>query len=87
MYGLEYALFFGVPERRWEFWNNKAHSVLAFGSAVEARARLEHFVTEVRGTAPRVALAGWFQRTPDYLEITRQVFGISTTIESARHTG
>jgi hypothetical protein len=44
--GLEYFFHLGHPERRWEFWGNKAHSVLAFGSAREARARLEHFVTE-----------------------------------------
>lgn len=34
------------PERRWEFWDNKARSVLAFGSAAEARARLDYFLTE-----------------------------------------
>jgi hypothetical protein len=44
--GLEYLFYLGHPERRWEFWNNKAHSVLAFGSATEARARLDHFLTE-----------------------------------------
>ena len=43
---MEYFFHLGHPERRWEFWGNRAHSVLAFGSAVEARARLEHFVTE-----------------------------------------
>ena len=44
--GLEYFFHLGHPERRWEFWDNKARSVLAFGSAAEARARLDHFVTE-----------------------------------------
>jgi hypothetical protein len=44
--GLEYFFHLGHPERRWEFWGNKAHSVLAFGSPAEATARLEHFVTE-----------------------------------------
>ncbi len=36
----------GHPERRWEFWDNKAHSVLAFGSSAEATARLDYFLTE-----------------------------------------
>jgi Uma2 family endonuclease len=44
--GLEYFFLLGHPERRWEFWNNKARSVLAFGSPAEATARLDHFVTE-----------------------------------------
>jgi Uma2 family endonuclease len=44
--GLEYFFGLGHPERRWEFWDGKARSVLAFGSATEARARLDHFVTE-----------------------------------------
>jgi hypothetical protein len=44
--GLEYFFLLGHPDRRWEFWNNKAYSVLAFGSAAEARARLDHFVAE-----------------------------------------
>ena len=44
--GLEYFFHLGHPERRWEFWDNKARSMLAFGSAVEARARLDHFITE-----------------------------------------
>ena len=44
--GLEYFFLLGHPERRWEFWDNKAHSVLAFGSSAEAIARLDHFVTE-----------------------------------------
>lgn len=44
--GLEYFFVLGHPERRWEVWNNKAHSVLAFGSATEAKARMDHFVTE-----------------------------------------
>jgi hypothetical protein len=44
--GLEYFFHLGHPERRWEFWDNKAHSVLAFGSAAEATARLDRFLTE-----------------------------------------
>jgi hypothetical protein len=35
---------------------------------------LEHFVTEVTGTVPRVALAGWFQRRPDYRQVASQLF-------------
>jgi hypothetical protein len=56
-----------------------------FGDAMLFRIsdRLEHFVTEVTGSVPRLALAGWFQRTPDYRDIVRQVFGTSTTIGSA----
>jgi hypothetical protein len=44
--GLEYFFLLGHPERRWEFWNNKARSVLAFGSAAEARSRLDVFLDE-----------------------------------------
>jgi Uma2 family endonuclease len=44
--GLEYFFLFGHPDRRWEIWGNKAPSVLAFGSAAEAKFRLEHFVKE-----------------------------------------
>lgn len=44
--GLEYFFHLGHPERRWEFWDNKARSMLAFGSAAEARARLDYFMTE-----------------------------------------
>jgi Uma2 family endonuclease len=44
--GLEYFFHLGHPERRWEFWDNKARSVLAFGSSAEARARLDYFLTE-----------------------------------------
>lgn len=44
--GLEYFFHLGHPERRWEFWDNKAHSVLAFGSGTEASARLDHLLTE-----------------------------------------
>jgi len=36
---------------------------------------LEHFVTPVTGNVPRLALAGWFQTTPDYREVARKVFG------------
>jgi hypothetical protein len=43
--GLEYFFLVGHPDRRWEFWDNKARSVLAFGSSAEASARLGHFVT------------------------------------------
>jgi len=44
--GLEYFFHLGHPERRWEFWDNKARSVLAFGSAAEASARLDYFLAE-----------------------------------------
>lgn len=44
--GLEHFFHLGHPERRWEFWDNKARSVLAFGSATEARARLAYFLEE-----------------------------------------
>jgi hypothetical protein len=44
--GLEYFFHLGHPERRWEAWGNKARSVLAFGSATEAHARFDHFLTE-----------------------------------------
>lgn len=44
--GLEYFFHLGHPEHRWEFWNNKAQSVLAFGSVIEASARLDHFIRE-----------------------------------------
>jgi hypothetical protein len=44
--GLEYFFHLGHPERRWEFWGNKAHSVLAFGSVSEARARMDNFLKE-----------------------------------------
>jgi hypothetical protein len=45
--GLEYFFLLGHPERRWEFWEGKARSVLAFGSKTEAVVRFHHFVTEV----------------------------------------
>jgi Uma2 family endonuclease len=44
--GLEYFFGLGHPERRWEFWNNKAQSVLAFGSVKEAAARFDYFLAE-----------------------------------------
>ena len=44
--GLEYFFLLGHPGRRREFRNNKARSVLAFGSPAEASARLDHFLTE-----------------------------------------
>jgi hypothetical protein len=57
--GLESFFHLGHPERRWEFWGNRAHSVLAFGSAKEARVRLDHFLTEAchwEGTSkPKIA--------------------------------
>ena len=43
--GPEYFFHLGHPERRWEFCDTKAHSVLAFGAA-EASARLDYFLTE-----------------------------------------
>jgi Uma2 family endonuclease len=42
--GLEYFFLLGHPERRWEIWGNQAPSVLAFGSATEAKARLQGFL-------------------------------------------
>ena len=47
-----------------------------FGDAMLFRidASLEHFVTEVTGSVPRIALAGWFQRTPKYSEIAEGIF-------------
>lgn len=50
-----------------------------FGDALLFRidGSLEHVVTEVTGTAPRIALAGWFQRTPRYSELAASVFGRS----------
>jgi putative restriction endonuclease len=44
--GLEYFFLLGHPDRRWEIWGNRCHSVLAFGSATEAKARLGNFVRE-----------------------------------------
>lgn len=44
--GIEYSFLMGHPQHRWEFWNNRARSVLAFGSEEEARARLAHFARE-----------------------------------------
>lgn len=44
--GLEYFFHLGHPEHRWEFWNNKAQSVLAFGSVAEASVRFDHFIME-----------------------------------------
>lgn len=44
--GLECFFNLGHPERRWEFWDNKARSVLAFGSHAEASFRFDHFVAE-----------------------------------------
>jgi hypothetical protein len=35
---------------------------------------LEHFVTEVTGSVPRIALAGWFQRTPKFSDVAAGIF-------------
>jgi hypothetical protein len=32
---------------------------------------LEHCLTEVTGTIPKLTLVGWFQRTPSYAEMAR----------------
>jgi hypothetical protein len=53
--GLEYFFLLGHPQRRWEFWNNKSRSMLAFGSSLEARNRLQHFAYE----------AGCWEGVPD----------------------
>jgi hypothetical protein len=57
--GLEYFFHLGHPERRWEFWNNRARSVLAFGSGTEANARLDNFIAEACRweSAPRPKLS------------------------------
>jgi Uma2 family endonuclease len=44
--GLEYLLLLGHPERRFEIWDHRSPCLLAFGSEVEARYRLRHFVEE-----------------------------------------
>jgi hypothetical protein len=51
----------------------------SFGDALLFRidGSLEHVVTEVTGTAPRIALAGWFQRTPQYSALAASVFARS----------
>jgi hypothetical protein len=60
--GLECFFHLGHPERRWEFWDNKARSVLAFGSSAEAGSRLAHFLTEAcrweRRSRPRISQLG-----------------------------
>jgi hypothetical protein len=66
--GLECFFHLGHPERRWEFWDNKARSVLAFGSSAEASARLDHFLTEAcrweECSRPRISeLASDIQQT------------------------
>lgn len=40
----------------------------AFGDAILFRIdeRLEHSVSDVEGTVPKIALAGWFESEPDY---------------------
>jgi len=35
---------------------------------------LEHRVSEVTGTTPRIALTGWFVRTPVYRDVARRIF-------------
>jgi hypothetical protein len=52
-----------------------------FGDAMLFRidASLEHFVTAVTGSVPRIALAGWFQRTPKYSEIAAGIFRLPTS--------
>ncbi len=92
--GLEYFFHLGHPERRWEFWDNKARSVLAFGSSAEAHARLGHFATEACRweSLPRVTIsqmaddievceAGRFQLT----RRGRLVF-LDVAIDGSRHT-
>jgi Uma2 family endonuclease len=44
--GLEYLLLIGHPERRSDIWNHRAPCILAFGSVMEARLRLAHFLEE-----------------------------------------
>ena len=44
--GLEHFFLLGHPDHRWEIWNNRCQSVLAFGSEVESRFRFEQFVAE-----------------------------------------
>lgn len=44
--GLEHLFLLGHPDRRSEIWGNRTHCVLAFGSVLEARKRLDHFLTE-----------------------------------------
>lgn len=44
--GLQHLILLGHTERRREIWNNRAPCVLAFGSADEARHRLDHFLLE-----------------------------------------
>lgn len=44
--GLQHLILLGHTERRREIWNNKSPCVLAFGSAEEARHRLDRFLLE-----------------------------------------
>ncbi|HEY7309796.1 MAG TPA: Uma2 family endonuclease [Gemmataceae bacterium] len=66
--GLEYLLLIGHPERRYEIWNNAAPCVLAFGSAVEARLRLIHFLDDA---------ASWEQT------IAPRILALETDVEQA----
>lgn len=70
--GLEYFFHLGHPEHRWEFWSNKARSVLAFGSAEEAKVRLDHFCAEAsrwEGASP--AKVGCMTEDIDQAELGR----------------
>lgn len=51
-----------------------------FGDAMIFRIdrSLEHFVTEVTGDTPRIALAGWFQRTPVFRALAAEVFAAAS---------
>ncbi|HUY36306.1 MAG TPA: Uma2 family endonuclease [Pirellulales bacterium] len=91
--GLECFFHLGHPQRRWEFWDNKARSVLAFGSAAEATARLDHFLTEAcRWEAlprPKIAeLAGDVRQTEvGRFQLTRRgrlVF-LDVAVDGRRH--
>jgi hypothetical protein len=64
-----------IRRKRTEVIIHSEHNT-GFGDAMLFRIgdRLEHFVTEVTGAVPRIALAGWFQRKPDYREVAREVF-------------
>jgi hypothetical protein len=51
-----------------------------FGDAMIFRIdrALEHFVTEVTGDIARIALAGWFQRTPVFRDLAADVFAAAS---------
>lgn len=48
-----------------------------FGGAILFRLadHLEHRVTEVEGTAPKTAFAGWFKSQPDFLSLLKEQAG------------